>query len=191
MCEDFYYEDDIKTDVIDKCVDYMLADRSILNFQLIPNAEKSLSNEQKYPDFKKLKKFAYFRLSAVPSLWRKSELMRYTNKNDTPWEWEYFGSLRTWLNSNKVYCRSSSADCIFNYDDEHGGAIHRGKWVGYKMEELTKKYNYRLDYGTREIEYDWIKEGSFFKVPPFYKRLRSIFRNRSKMIFEIIRGLWI
>jgi len=193
MLEDFYYEDVIKTDVIDKCVDYMLADDSILNFQLIPNAEekKLAANEQKYPGFIQREKFGYFKLAAIPSLWRKSELMRYTKKNDTPWDWEYFGSLRTWLNSNKVYCWTSFTDCVFKYDDKHGGAIHRGKWVGYKIEELSKKYNFPFDYGQREIEYDWIKDGSFLKVPPRYKRLKSIIRNRSKMLFEIIRGLWI
>ena len=30
MCEDFYYEDAIKTEIIDKCVGYMLADKTIL-----------------------------------------------------------------------------------------------------------------------------------------------------------------
>ena len=196
MLEDFYYEDIIKTEIIDKCLDYMLADKNILNFQFIPNADakellKANENKNKYPGFIKRKKFGYFKLSTIPSLWRKSELMRYTNKNDTPWDWEYFGSLRTWLNKNKTYCWKSFEDSIFKYDNEHGGAIHRGKWVGYKIEELTKKYNYKFDYGKREIEYDWIKEGSFFKVPPFYKRLKSIFRNRSKMLFEILRGLWL
>ena len=115
----------------------------------------------------------------------------FTNKSDNPWDWEYFGSLRTWLNANKVYCWSSFTDCIFNYDFEHGGAIHRGKWVGYKMEELKQKYNYNLNYGNREVEYDWIKDGDFFKVPPFYKRLKTIIRNKSKFVFEILRGLLI
>ena len=117
--------------------------------------------------------------------------MRYTNKNDTPWEWEYFGSLRTWLNKNKVYCCNGLESCAFNYDSLHGGAIHRGKWVGYKIDELAKKYNFQFNYANRKIEYDWIKDGSFFKVPPFYKRLRSIIINRSKFVCEIIRGLWI
>ncbi|MBR2208358.1 MAG: hypothetical protein IJ859_06060 [Synergistaceae bacterium] len=195
MLEDYYYEADIKTDIIAKCVDYMEADKKILAFQLEPTGEvftnKTIIEESQYPGFVKRKRFAYFKLVAGPTLWRKSELIRYTNKNDTPWDWEFFGSLRTWLNSNKIYCWTSFTDRIFDFDGEHGGAIHRGKWVGYKIEELSKKYNFPFDYGTREVEYDWIKEGSFFNVPPFYKRLRNVIRNRSKFVFEIIRGLWI
>ena len=196
MLEDFYYEDVIKTDVIDKCIDYMLDDKTIHSFQFMPSKEVAENNQAiiadpKYPGFVKRKKFVYYRLSTGPSLWRKSELMRYTNKKDSPWDWEYFGSFRTWLSNSKSYCWCNLTDSIFTFDTEHGGAIHRGKWVGYKMKELVEKYNYPLDYGTREVEDDWIKEGSFFKFPPFYKRLKSIFRNRSKMLFEIIRGLWI
>lgn len=196
MLEDFYYEDVIDTEIIDRCAEYMIADKAILSFQFLPSEDaiknsKSTSYVQKYPGFAERNQFGYFKLSAIPSLWRKSGLMRYTNKSDSPWDWEYFGSLRTWLNGDKVYSWLSYDDCIFNYDAEHGGAIHRGKWVGYKTQELARKYNYNLNYGTREVEYDWIKEGNFFKVPPFYKRLKSICRNRSKFVFEILRGLWI
>ncbi len=195
MLEDYYYEDAIKTDVIEQCVDYMLADKKILAFQFNPTGEvyerKLTTEDSQYPGFVKRKKFAYFALIAGPTLWKKSELMRYTNKNDTPWDWEYFGSLRTWFHNCKIYCWMSFDNCIFKFDGDHGGAIHRGKWVGYKIEELSQKYNFQFNYGDREIEYDWIKDGSFFKPAPFYKRLGSICRNRIKFMFELLRGIWL
>lgn len=195
MLEDFYYEDTIKTEIIDDCIKWLDENKSILAFQLIPSGEilegKADKWDGKFPDFVKRKRFSNFRIIAGPTLWRKEDLVRLTLKKDSPWEWEYFGSFRTWFYKQDIYCWSSLKEFVFDYDYDHGGAIHRGKWVGYKMAELTQKYDYSLDFGNREVEFDWMEDGIYEKAAPAYKRLGSIFCNRSKMIVEIIRGMTI
>ena len=195
MLEDFYFESPINTAEIDKCIEYMEEDSNIIAFQLVPCAEVYNNNYIKkdsgFPGFAKRKRFVDFKIIAGPTLWKKSELIKLTSKNDNPWEWEYFGSFRTWLYHKRIYCWKEKNNPIFDYDIEHGGAIHRGKWVGYKMEELTKKYNYDLDYGNREVEYDWMKN-DLKEIPlPWHKRIRSILHNKSKKIYEIVRGAFL
>lgn len=195
MLEDFYYENPIKTELILKCVDYMEADKNIMAFEMVPCGKESekpeLLKQGPYAGFAERKRFSTFKVVACPTLWRKSDLLRITMKEDNPWEWEYFGSFRTWFYNKKIFSWISKTDCIFDYDIDHGGAIHRGKWVGYKMKELEEKFDYKLDYEEREIEYDWMKNPEANVVPPIHKRLGSVFHNRTKMACEIIRGMFL
>ena len=195
MLEDFYYENTIKTSIIDDCVLRMEEDKNIMAFELVPCGEvsenPSIKRPEPYQGFAERRRFSTFRLVACPTLWRRSDLIRVTMKNDNPWEWEYFGSFRTWFYYKKIYSWKSKEDRIFDYDIDHGGAIHRGKWVGYKLMELEKKYDFKLDYGNREVENDWMKNPAMTSVPPVYKRIGSVFRNRTKMVKEIIRGAFL
>ena len=194
LLEDFYFESSINTEIIETCIDEMEKNKNILSFQLTPNGEYDVENsyvvkETVLGKFGKRKQFGLYTIAAGPTIWRKSDLKLLTRKNDSPWEWEFFGSHRTWLYGKKIYCWNDKSKKIFDYDVEHGGAIHRGKWVGYKMDELTKKFNYDLNYGKREIEYDWMKDVESNKICPFYFRLNTIIKNRIKIISNVLYGL--
>ena len=135
MLEDFFYEKPINVKIVEQCVDYLDANPDIMAFQFVPSGEvleeNYLENED-FPKFIRRKKFGMFTVIAGPTLWRKKDLVNITCPKDTPWAWEYFGSIRTWFYGKKIYSWKSMGDCIFKYDLEHGGAVHRGKWVGYK-----------------------------------------------------------
>lgn len=193
MLEDFYYENPIKIDIIDKCVSYMKAHKEIISFQMVPAGECAKasfsSDESILNGFVKREKKGKYKIIAGPTIWRKSDLIRLTKKSDSPWDWEYFGSLRTWYYGKDVYCWYSKKEAIFSYDIVHGGAIHRGKWVGYKMRELCEKYNYHLNYGEREIVEDWMKDEGVCKPPKLYKRLNKAIINRLKYLENIVYGV--
>lgn len=125
---------------------------------------------------------------AGPALYRREDLIKLTKPNDTPWDWEFFGSYRVKAYGKDVYFWENQFNPIFSLDIIHGGAIHRGKWVGYKMRELQEQYGYKLDYGNREVVEDWLKSDPNEDVPPKYKRIPSIIKNRTRPIFEIIYG---
>lgn len=191
MLEDFYYEQPIKVDIIERCLKWIQEDESILSFQLVPAGEvyydRSKAKKETYPGFLKRERKGSFTFIAGPTLWRKADIVALTMNSDTPWEWEFFGSMRTRLYGKKVYCWRNDMPPIFDYDIAHGGVIHRGRWVGYKVKELEKKYEYVMDYGDREIVEDWMKE------PLVNKRRRtlgSILYNRSRPAVDIVFGLW-
>lgn len=195
MLEDFYYEKPIKVCEIERCVKLLDNNNKVLSIQLVP-AGKML--ESGYAPTEEVAagivrrniKDAYT-IIAGPTLWRKTELLKLTKAKDTPWEWEAFGSCRLRLYGKEVWTwKNWKNDPIFVYDIKHGGAIHRGKWVGYKMRELEKKYNYKLEYGKREIVEDWIAEEKV-NIIPKHKRIRGIIRNRTTPFFETLWGLWM
>ena len=193
LLEDFLFEQEIRTERIESCCRYLENDLSIAAFQLTPNGEfeKGIfpEEEERYKGFSKRRKGDLFTVVAGPTLWRKSDLLRLTKTSDNPWEWEFFGSFRTILYGKDIYGWRSKNDCIFKYDVDHGGAIHRGKWVGYKMHELEKKYDIKIDYGDREIVEDWMKMDEYTKPVPWFKRMGSIIKNRTMMITNTLYGL--
>lgn len=82
------------------------------NFQLIPQSQN-------------------YRLNSAPAIWRVSDLIKFTNPDDTPWVWEFFGSARTYKTKKKFFCIGKDKCDIVSYvnDGGMGGAIHRGEWL--------------------------------------------------------------
>jgi hypothetical protein len=190
LLEDFYFEKPIRVDMIEKTIHYMNHNKNIAAFQFVPAGDCYKDNFKPYKTYYggyARRKYDHNCLIAGPTMWRKSDLIKFTTKKDSPWEWEYFGSFRTWIYGKEIYCWFDKSDPIFAYDIVHGGAIHRGAWVGYKIKELGEKYNYSLDYGDRKVVYDWLKDEKPEYVPK-YKRIKSIFRNRSKIFLSILYG---
>lgn len=195
MLEDFYYEEPIKVSEIERCIRLLDANRKVLSIQLVPAGEIAKIDckqmEEVAPGIVKRNIKGAYTIIAGPTLWRRSELLKLTKPKDTPWGWEAFGSCRLRLYGKEVWAwKNWINDPIFVYDIKHGGAIHRGKWVGYKMRELEEKYNFKLEYGNREIVEDWIVEGKP-NIVPRYRRIRSIIRNRATPLLEILWGLWM
>ncbi len=191
LLEDFYFESEINTLEIAKCVDYLDKHRDVVAFQFL-QASKHRYDESAYCEFcgfKPRKRFSTFLMTAGPALWRKSDLLMLTKDSDDPWTWEYFGSYRTWFYGKKFYCWADVSQRIFDYDYLHGGAVHRGKWVGYKMRELTDKYAFELDYGEREVEEDWMSAEMQMPSHPIIKRLPTIMSNKLKTVVNICDGI--
>lgn len=193
LLEDFIFEDYIKTDIIDKCCDRLKYNENIMAYQLTPNGEFEHGifpqNDDEICGFAERRRGDLFTIVAGPTLWRKSDLIAITKKSDNPWEWEFFGSFRTILYGKKVMCWKSKTDCIFDYDISHGGIIHRGKWVGYKLRELEEKYDIKVDFGKREVVEDWMQTEEYNNPIPRIKRVKDIIKNRTRMITNILYGL--
>lgn len=194
--EDFFLEESVKEEVIRDCLRWMDEDKEIAAFQLIPcgeyhNCQENKYNKEsdKYQGFGLRKQYGYYKLSAGPCIWRKSELRKLTVNYDSPWEWEYFGSFRTWMYKGKFYSRIQKDESIFKYDIDHGGAVHRGKWVGSTVIPLLKRFDISFNPGDRIVEDDWMKD---IQVNlPNGKRLSTAINNRIKKIKNIFMGFYI
>ena len=194
LLEDFFFEDRIDNTEVLKCLEYIKSDNNIVTISFTSPGEcedPSYSNEHlsaEFPDYILRPQITDYKLTAGPAIWRKQLLDKWTMDDDTPWGWEFFGSKRTWFSKDKFYGRTPLAKEIFKYDIIHGGAVHRGKWVGYKMQELMQKYNIVIDMSQRPVESDYLKEQAV--IVPIYKRLPSILSNRYKTVSSIIYGVF-
>ncbi|HFU4433212.1 TPA: hypothetical protein ACGO9Y_001531 [Streptococcus suis] len=187
LLEDFFFEEKVNHTLIEKYLTYLKNNQDIATLSLTsPMDSKELESYQKtslYEEFAERGQKAYYKLNAGPGIWRKSALVEFTRATDNPWEWEFFGSMRTWFSDSKFYGLKQETEPVFKYDIEHGGAVHRGKWVGYKLDEIIEKYNLTIDFSQRPIEYDWMADEP--KSAPIWLRLPSILKNRSKAFITI------
>lgn len=169
LCEDHYSMRPIRVDIIERCVEYLKNDSSILAFQLAPAAEvyrkKVKPQKEIYPGFVLRERKGEYTIIAGPTLWRRRDLMLLIKKKDSPWEFEWIGSLRTQLFGKKIFCWKSLDEPIYDYDILRGGAIRFGKWVWFRVKELEEKYNYHMEYGNRDrIEEDWLNTEKSLKT---------------------------
>ena len=144
-----------------------------------------------YDKYAKRNQFGKFKIIAGPTLWRKSDLIKLTMEYDSPWDWEYFGSFRTWFYGKDVYCWYNQETPLFDYDVLHGGAIHRGAWVGYKMREIEKTFDIQINMEERTVIEDWMVSENQMQPLPWYKRINSIAYNRFKIIYNILLGIFL
>lgn len=198
LLEDFFFENKVNHQEFLKSVDYLERFQKLSMIALTADSSEEskdfnycqLHTNQALPEYVMKEKFGYFKINAGPALWRKEMLKKITFKNDTPWAWEAFGSKRSWFINGQFYARRCDVDLIFDYDIEHGGAVHRGKWVGSKVPELNTKYNLGIDLNLRGIEEE--KDfNPFGESPkPMYKRICTIVSNRLNALFGIIYGVF-
>lgn len=194
LLEDFFFEEPVRYEEIDKCVKYLNENKDISVFGLTSQMECAdasyceLHKDIRFPGYVIRKQKVGFKYNAGPSLWRKSSLKRLIFKRDTPWGWEFFGNFRTWYSSDKIYGRACDYQPVFVYDIIHGGAVHRGKWTEKSVQEVMRKYNVDIDLSIRGIE----KEADFNPLgntpKPVYKRLSSVIKNRLSILFNVLYG---
>jgi len=79
-----------------------------------------------------------YRLNSSPAIWRKQDLLDYTEAGDTPWVWEVFGTYHTWGDGRVFYSLNPKQPVIYSYNHNKGGAIYRAKWVREVVEQVSQ-----------------------------------------------------
>ena len=194
MLEDFFFEAPVKNEEIDRCAEYLeqFNDISIIGFtsqmECLDSQWCEENQESRIPGYVIRKKRVNYKFNAGPSMWRKKVLQRLTFKNDTPWEWEFYGNRRTWYSNDNIYGRIGNAPTIFLYDMIHGGAVHRGKWTADSVRRCIEMYNLNFDLSFRgvEEENDFNPAGTITK--PFFRRLDSVVKNTYLNVISLLYG---
>lgn len=148
LFDDFLLEDYVKTEKINQVFSVLESDKNAVVFYL--NAACVSDHEDTIEkDFRRLKDNIDYRVNSVPGLWRRKDLINFTDFRDNPWAWEIFGSYRTFGCRKNFYSVSSQSQNIYQYAYSKGGGIYRGKWVRDVVEEKIKKYSLPLDISVR------------------------------------------
>lgn len=116
-----------------------------------------------YGRFSEINNGSDYIVNSFPGVWRRRDLINYTDLRDTPWSWEVFGSLRTYNGKNCFWTLGSDHDDIYPYNYSKGGAIYRGKWVREVVEQKFDKYDLNIDSSIRGYSIDdGCEKRSFF-----------------------------
>lgn len=142
LFDDFVLEDNVDSEAIDQCIDWMNSDPaiSVFYFSNIPGSPRPASP---FAGFESLPPLTSYRLNSAPALWRRQHLIKLTREEDNPWIWELFGTSRTFFHRGKFFCARSNQETVYPYNYKKGGAIYRGKWVREVAGPLIERY--RLD----------------------------------------------
>jgi hypothetical protein len=136
LFDDFFLNKDIDNSFLELYLNKIFSDQNVAVIYLEKITElpgivnEGLIKENSCSDLLiRLPKNMKYRLNTAPAIWRKSVLKKYIKKNDTPWGWELFGSLRT-IRDEGFYCVNSKDSIISYYNNGgRGGVIHRGLWA--------------------------------------------------------------
>lgn len=151
LYDDFIIEASFDESIIENAIEWMENESNISVFYLDDLKLESVTDSNYYDGFELIEPRADFRLNSAPAVWRKSELIKYTGKEDSPWAWEVFGTYRTQKNNNKFY---QPLNKIYKFNGAKGGAIYRGQWVKEVVVDKAKKYNLTIDFNKRGFSSD-------------------------------------
>lgn len=183
LLDDFFLTDRVNYAEIVRCYEYMRQDKNIAVFYFVPSSDPNQKRSDKYLGYAKRSQNGAWKLNTQAALWRKDKLISYIRPHESAWEWEVYGSQRSSRYLEDFYAVCSRENRAFQYRDDWGGAIHRGRWTPYAI-DLLKKNGFAIDVSIRGIEDEAPPYGipkneqnmnriqRMFR-PPFFKRLKA------------------
>ena len=152
--EDYFLQSPVNTEIFCAALHTMEEDRNVgviqfaidIDTKYDPNTE---INTYFSPVPKYKKDFDNGRVFCVLSLYRTSYLKKLLLPQESPWEFERFGSLRSQFLKEKVYRENGNHPRCFVYFIEpiYGYAISRGKWLPNNQKQFAEN-GIEVDYST-------------------------------------------
>jgi hypothetical protein len=97
----------------------------------------------------------------MAAVWKKEKLLQYSIEKATPWEWEYYGSIKAFDADDRFYAVSKDVSPIMNFKILPEAAVTlgfpqlwgivRGKWVVESVDDLFQQHGICVDYSERGI----------------------------------------
>ena len=161
MLEDFFLNTRVDIQRIEQCVEWLKNDEKAAQFYFTNVVDEMNSISDKYPGFSKKDQVSPYKVNTMAGVWKKEKLLQYSIKKATPWEWEYYGTIRSFETADEFYALSKDSVPIMNFKILPEAAynlklpqlwgIVRGKWVVESVDELFKKNGIEVDYSERGI----------------------------------------
>lgn len=158
ILDDFFLNDKVRDDIIDRCVKWM-DDRSGISMFCFKETYVSKNiRDNRYEGFERRPLFGQYKFNCQAALWRRTRLINYLKKNENPWEWEEFGNWRSYRHPfHLFYSHIPGGPRVFPYIYEAEGStfwesgVYRGKWVLPSVDPVFKMHNITVDYSIRGI----------------------------------------
>lgn len=198
--EDFFLLGPVDNTRIQKCLEWMKADRSIAECRLTNYDTVDSGDYYKDTDFRVCPIEHPYRVDTQVALWRKSYLMSIINQMETPWQFEPRASQRSksfpekllWFSPSKNLSLDEMIVPYYNKPDD-GYGIAWGKWL-YNNRIWFEKNNI---YNVRFSELGSLSQNDVERRKKYlYSHPNSLARKVIKSVYKtfvyadrIIRGL--
>lgn len=179
--EDYFLQDFVKTDTIEKALCWMNENENISAVRIFPFWESFTNEWPKYKDnFFVIDRNYKERVNAQAAIWRRERLIEILNNNETAWQFEVLASNRSRKDPYLYLGYHAPAELkgIFPYQiaQVNGCGITSGKWL-WNNPVLFEKNNIECDFSELGImsEKKWIRNYKS-KLLRVYRRVVKFFR---------------
>ena len=125
-------------------------DVAVIYFQ--PTPRPGNVDDGRFERFERRYQKGAYRMNCQAALWRKDKLIESLQPHESAWEWENYGTIRSYKRTYSVYAIKEDAPPVFSYEVDQGGVIHRGKWNADAVKPLADKHGLKIDYSIRGFE---------------------------------------
>jgi hypothetical protein len=160
ILDDFWLQDFVRTDVIEKFCTYMDNDTNIGFICMVHQNNNTTNYVSKYPELLERGKKVPYRITTQFGIWKRKYLLKVLRKHESAWSFENNGSWRSNFCKERVYVLSPDKPNVCNYHS--GGVLFRGKYIKEYIDYIK---NESIELSPREIILDAEKQNS----PPINK----------------------
>lgn len=185
--DDFVLTDPMdRADLIEEVMDFMDANPqvTVVYLHAYPKWCFTLEESEELPGFGKMPNVCSYKLTTGQAIWRRDRLHDLIRDDESPWEWEMFGSFRACIqHTGDFYSMLGGLEDRAHSDIFHvpeGGVIWRGLWHP-ETEELVKKYGVSLDLS---------KRGMMDVNNPYREKPIDDYRVREHMKEDFFKKIW-
>jgi hypothetical protein len=184
MLDDFFMSGPVLNSVIDMCVDKM-ENEGIPNITLTEHGRKRESVQTPTSLFLEVEPKARYRITTSPALWRKDVLRSYLRRHENAWQFEIFGTRRSWRRKDRFLI--VNGEVLENHHEGvipyfHTKSYNTGIVMGRWQESIVNLFK------TNGIEIDYSLRG-FFKPLPGILNKYHLFRKIFTGPVEFTKGM--
>ena len=165
MLDDFIIESPVDMDMIRRLANEIAAHDEIAHFALTTVPMKNASSQKFYDHFYLRAQYGRYKTTLQCGIWNRDELIDLLNDKESPWQYEIFGNIRSYLSARKYYALDDKANKPIEYND--GWFALQGKLNEVEVKRLEDKLGESF-----HVEGMVSNEGIVVRnATPFYRRI--------------------
>lgn len=154
LMEDFFLKSKVNNARISEILGWMDEDPTIATFNMSYTFNDYNTISETYKGFRRAANYSDFKQNMMPGIWRKDVFETSWRKYESPWDWELFGTIRTFNNGLTYYLSDyhNKYNPVFAVRDPEVGAfgITSGKWTMDAV-KIIQSNNINVDFNARGI----------------------------------------
>lgn len=151
LLDDFFLRKPVDHEMIEKIIDWMNKDKSIVYFNCDDTPVYEEWEQNKFSGFHRIPRGNVYTLNMQAAVWRTDKLISYWKPDVSPWDWEEFCNLMAARKRDeKFYCVSKYGAGFCDYGYKLSGmGVHRGRWVYEDVVPFFEEEQIKVDYTRR------------------------------------------